>query len=67
MPESKVQHQEEIEITEQGGLTADFAPGEDIEAPEPWEAWETKLVVYSVSIGVVALIIGSIIVDYLFL
>lgn len=30
---------------------------------EPWEPWETKLVTWSVGIGVVCLIIGGILID----
>lgn len=28
-----------------------------IEAPEPWESWETKLVVWSVAIGIAGLVV----------
>ncbi len=34
-----------------------------IEAAEPWEPWETKLVWYSIVIGVAALVIGGYLVN----
>ncbi|MBM7855214.1 hypothetical protein JOC37_001599 [Desulfohalotomaculum tongense] len=63
MPEAKIQEQEEF----QGGLTANFSPGQDIESPEPWEPWETKLVIYSLGIGIGVLIIGGILINKLLL
>jgi hypothetical protein len=38
-----------------------------IDAPEPWEKWETQLVVWSVSIGVAGLIVLGTIINILFL
>lgn len=43
--------------------TPDAASHVAIEEPEPWEAWETKLVVWSVSIGVAGLIVFGILVN----
>lgn len=48
-----------------GGLHGDLEAG-DVEAAlgnaEPWEPWETKLVTWSIGIGVVSLVIlGAII------
>lgn len=43
--------------------TPDAASHVAIEAPEPWEPWETKLVVWSVAIGVGGLIIFGILVN----
>lgn len=39
------------------GTPAASAEHVAIEAPEPWEAWETKLVVWSVAIGVAGLVV----------
>lgn len=39
------------------GASADSASHVAIEAPEPWEAWETKLVVWSVAIGIAGLVV----------
>jgi hypothetical protein len=36
---------------------AESAPHVAIEAPEPWEKWETQLVVWSVGIGIAGLIV----------
>lgn len=30
---------------------------------EPWEPWETKLVMWSIGIGLVVLVIGGILID----
>lgn len=43
--------------------TADGASHVAIEAPEPWEAWETKLVVWSVATGIGGLVIFGILVN----
>ena len=32
--------------------------------PEPWESWETKLVAYSIGIGIVVLIIGGLLINH---
>lgn len=32
-------------------------------APEPWEAWETKLVMYSIGIAIVGLVVLGILVN----
>lgn len=37
-----------------------------IDAPEPWEGWETKLVLWSISIGIAGLVVfGTLINIYL--
>ncbi|MDX9859526.1 MAG: hypothetical protein RBS99_01295 [Rhodospirillales bacterium] len=43
--------------TAPSAATAESAPHVAIEAPEPWEKWETQLVVWSVGIGIAGLII----------
>lgn len=35
--------------------------------PEPWEPWETKLVVYSIIIAIISLIILGILINWLIL
>jgi hypothetical protein len=37
------------------------------EEAEPWESWETKLVLYSIGIGVLVLIVGGLLVNYFLL
>jgi len=34
---------------------------------EPWEGWETKLVVYSIAIGIAVLIVGGLLVNHFIL
>ncbi|MBO8128169.1 MAG: hypothetical protein H0Z39_03085 [Peptococcaceae bacterium] len=46
-----------------GGLTADFDAEGGIEAAEPWEPWETKLVWYSIGIGIAGLVILGVIIN----
>jgi len=43
--------------TAPGGAGAESASHVAIEAPEPWEKWETQLVVWSVAVGVAGLVI----------
>jgi len=31
---------------------------------EPWESWETKLVTYSIGIGVLVLIVGGLLINH---
>jgi len=33
------------------------------EEAEPWESWETKLVLYSIGIGILVLIVGGLLVN----
>jgi len=35
----------------------------DSEEAEPWEKWETKLVLYSVGIGIVVLVVGGLLIN----
>jgi len=37
--------------------------GIELGEAEPWEPWETKLVVWSVGIGLVCLVIGGYLID----
>jgi hypothetical protein len=41
-------------------------PGEG-EHAEPWEPWETKLVLYSLGIGIVVLVIGGLLINHFML
>ncbi len=36
-------------------------------SPEPWEKWETKLVVYSILTGIAGLIVLGILINWLIL
>lgn len=45
------------------GLSGGFEAAEAIECAEPWEKWETQLVGYSIGIGLLALVIGGVLVN----
>ncbi len=47
-----------------GGLSTEIIDSdESLSNPEPWEPWESKLVLYSLGIGFVALVILGVIVN----
>lgn len=49
-----------------GGLTGEITAadvGEVMEKAEPWESWETQLCVWSIAIGLGALVVLGILID----
>ncbi len=51
--------EEKREVTGTGSLSVDALEAEDVlEGAEPWESWETKLVLGSFAVAVIVLIIG---------
>ncbi len=62
-PETTVTGEARESVTEEE-LVAEFKAHEvEIDEHEPWEAWETKLVTYSIGLGIVGLVIMGVLVN----
>ncbi len=62
MADKKMTEKEIRAAVEDGGLTEDMDTSSVLEGAEPWEPIETKLVLYSFLVAIIALIIGLIVV-----
>lgn len=46
-----------------GGFSGEIDTEGVLDNPEPWEEWETKLVLYSIGIGIVSLVVFGILIN----
>ena len=58
-----MEEEKKKEVTGTGSLSADSLEVEEVmEGAEPWESWETKLVLGSFAVAIIVLIIGLLLV-----